>query len=125
MECFAIAKEEGLIVVLPEGDITSRRYSGIERVVEKNINRNKTVIINMERVDFINSEGADFLLHIKNIAEMHGGRVEICYAKHNVCKMLKTLQLDKVLNIGHDGENTFIKAGASNTGKTAIPVFMD
>ena len=58
MDTFEFAIEDDMFVLLPHGEITSRSYPEIERIITDNISCGvKTIIAVMDRVDFIEQSG--------------------------------------------------------------------
>lgn len=111
MEKYSIVKEKDMFVVQPEGDIACRSYSEFEKNLTDNFELGVKAVFNMEKVDFIDSQGVVFLLRMQELVEANGGCFSIYNLKHNVEKVLRRLQLEKILNVTRDAEKCFIKFG--------------
>ncbi|MFH1539222.1 MAG: STAS domain-containing protein [bacterium] len=73
MKKYSMLKENGLLVVFPEAEITSRDYPKFEKKLTRDMLFRKNVVFNLEKVDSVNSQGIVFLLRIKDLVEMNGG----------------------------------------------------
>jgi anti-anti-sigma factor len=123
VETFEFAIEEGVIVLLPDGDVTSRSYPDIECMVGENLSRGfNTIVAVMDRVDFIDSAGLVFLLRLKKMVETSGGILLLNNPSYFVQKRLKELYLDRIFNVVRDGEYSCIDIRDSSAGKKMVPV---
>lgn len=111
MDKYSIMKEKDLFIVQPEGDIACRSYPEFEKKLVGNLKLGGKAVFNMEKVDFIDSQGVVFLIRMRELVEANGGCFSIYNLKHNVEKVLRRLQLEKVLNVTRNAEKCFIKFG--------------
>jgi anti-anti-sigma factor len=90
--------------IYPMGEIVSHSFLDIEQKIMKGELAEKKLAFNMEKVDFIDSQGIVFLLKVSRIVEKRNGKLVIYNMNHNVRRVLKRLQLDRILNIYDDVE---------------------
>ena len=125
MKSFEYTLEEGLIVLMPDGGITSRSYPEIESMIADNVPRGYTkVIADMARVEFIDSSGLDFLLRLKKMIESAGGCLEALNPSYYIKKTLKAMHLDRFFNISLDAEGASIEI-CNNGAGVRIPVHLN
>lgn len=109
MERHSILKGKDLLVVFLEGEIVSRSYPEFEKKLMGDMESRRNVLFNMEKVDFVASQGGAFLLRMRNLIDVNGGYFSIYNLNPNVERVLKRLQLEKVLNVTSDVEKCFNK----------------
>ena len=101
MERFMLTHSADGIIVIPDMYIDCHTYPKIETKLSRLIRNETCVSINLRHVDYIDSAGVGFLLRVKNLTEMRGGRFELLHASSRLRRVFKKLQLIKILNI-HD-----------------------
>lgn len=109
MEKSTILKEKDMFVVQPEGEIACRSYPEFEKILEGSLELGLKAVFNMEKVDFIDSQGVVFLLRMRDLIDANGGCFSIYNLKYNVENVLRRLQLEKILHVTRDAEMCFIK----------------
>ena len=112
-----------MIVLLPEGEMVSRAYPETEKEVAEEMSAGRTkVMLNMERVGFIDSAGIIFLLRLKNIVASRGGCLIVYNGQRNVESTLIKSKLEKVLNISKDAEQCLIDIWYMAGDESRVPM---
>ena len=125
MNIIEYTMEEGVIVLIPDGSITSRSYPEIEKKIADNVPRGfKKVVADMGRVEFIDSAGLVFLLRLKKLIESAGGFLEILNPSYFIKKTLKTMHLDRFFNISLGSDGVSVEFCDNGAG-VQIPVHLN
>jgi anti-anti-sigma factor len=123
MEKYSILLEKDLLVVQPASDIVSRSYPGFEKRYVSNISEGAKVVFNMEKVNFVDSQGIVFLLRARELADFRGAQFSIYNLKGHISKALKRLQLEKLLNVSQDAEGCFMDIAERNKKAEMCPSY--
>jgi len=112
-----------LIIVAPEGEMTLRSYPDIEKTISEDLNgsHKMKVVINMEKIGFLDSAGVIFLLRLKSMVTARGGYMTVYNLKNNIEKSLIKLQLDTVLNLSGNAEQCFIDLWYMSAEEAQLP----
>jgi anti-anti-sigma factor len=83
-------------VITCDGDFTSESSVAVRAQVEERIEQQRIVdfVIDLEKVDFIDSEGLETLLWLKRRSEDLFGQVKLVNLKENVHKILEITRLE-------------------------------
>src|SRR3954467_12911865 len=83
-------------VITCDGDVTGEASVAIRAQVEGRIEQQRIVdfVIDLEKVDFIDSEGLETLLWLKRRSEDLFGQVKLVNLKENVQKILEITRLE-------------------------------
>ncbi len=110
MDRFEILSEKDIIVAVPEGDIVSRFYPDFENAIRVRMGSAGKVklLLNLERVGFIDSSGIIFLIRLKNMVASENGHMVIYNPPFCFKRAIIKLRLEKLLNLRNDIEECFI-----------------
>jgi anti-anti-sigma factor len=122
MNRYSLFRQEDLIVVRPEGEIDSRSYPELENKLMEVMSPRHKVIFNMQNVDFMDSKGVVFMLRMREVVEINGSYFAIYNVSENVGKILRRLQIEKILNVCGDVEKCFGKILEYDDGKNQAPL---
>src|SRR5215813_2008689 len=83
-------------VVTCDGDFTNETSAAVRARVEERIEQQRIVdfVIDLEKVDFIDSEGLETLLWLKRRSEDLFGQLKLVNLKENVHKILEITRLE-------------------------------
>ena len=109
MERYQIADAADLIVARPEGEITSNTYPTFEKLVFSKIEVGTKFLMNMEKVDFIDSQGAAFMLRMRELVQANEGYFSIYNLNPYIYKVLSRLRLEAILNTARNPIQCFRK----------------
>lgn len=99
MENYELKMESDMIVVAPEGEITSRSYPEFEEKLTVCADSSMNVLFDMQNVTFINSVGIVFLLRMREMAEREHAHFVMYGLSSNVERIVRRLQLIELLNV--------------------------
>jgi anti-anti-sigma factor len=123
MKSFELATEEGIVVLLPEGDITARTYPEIESRISEKLQCGVTVVVAvMDRVDSIDIAGLGFLFRLKRMIEMKNGNFFILNPSYYVEKTLKSAGGAGLMCISTDESVSSINIHDNSSDVRYLPV---
>lgn len=102
--------EKGIILVEIEGKMNALTNGELKTMFKKLISENSAqIIVNLEKVDFIDSSGLSILIAaLKNCREK-GGYLRVCNLQKNVRKIFELTMLDRVFDISASLESALQK----------------
>ncbi len=126
METCDYAIESGLIALMPEGSLTTHIYPDLESIVMNNIVCGvTTVVMNMDRIDFMDMSGAVFLLRLARLVEMKGCRFELFNASDNVIRVFETMRHQKKCFHEQEQSSRFVRIRSIGVPGNKISVLLD
>lgn len=126
METCDYAIESGIIALMPEGSLTTHSYPDLENIVMNNIVYGvTTVVMNMDRVDFIDMSGAVFLLRLASLVEIKGCRFELFNPSDNVIRLLESIQQQEKCLRDKERSSRFVRIRSINNTASKVSVLMD
>ncbi|HOX28656.1 MAG TPA: STAS domain-containing protein [bacterium] len=117
MQTHEIAEEKDMFIISPVEEIVWKSYPQIENLLVRFVGGDKKILINMSRVNFIDSQGVVFLLRVRRLVEINGGYFAMYGLTENVDNVLTKLQLKRLLNVMSNAEVCFermAKMGTNN-----------
>ena len=92
---------EGDIVYIEiEGDISFSNAQDIRKEILSSMNKlEKTVIVNLSKVDFVDSYGLSIFITLLKRVKENGGELILEYPQLGVQRFLEITQLDKLMKI--------------------------
>jgi anti-anti-sigma factor len=83
-------------VLTVEGDLAAENAASLRKAVDENVNAKQLVdfVVDMEKCDFIDSEGLETLLWLKRKCEELFGQVKLAGMEENCRKILEITRLE-------------------------------
>jgi len=95
-----IRREDGATVLAIAGDIDLHRSVEMrERLLEVMSEKPETTVINLSRVDFMDSSGLATLVEAMQLSRRYGGQVKLVGVQHRVRSILEISRLDSIFPI--------------------------
>ena len=96
---FTLTHGDAAIMIAPSICIDYHTYPKLETKLSRLIRNETRVSFDLSNMDYIDSAGVGFLLRVRNLAEMRGGRFEILNTSLRLRRIFRKLQLISILNI--------------------------
>jgi anti-anti-sigma factor len=122
METYTYIKQMDMMILRPKGEITSRTYPEFEKEMTADICDGMKVMVNLEDVEFVDSQGLVFLLRFRQTADLNNSQFYLFNVNYNFEKVLKRLRLEKILNVTSCPEECFPALADSGLAEPALSV---
>jgi len=106
-----------MLILKPQGEITMRAYPEFEKNLTQDITPGMKLIVNLEGVEFVDSQGIIFLLRLRQIAEINNVRFMMYNLNYQIDKVITRLRLDRILNVAKNTERCFLEIGENKVSE--------
>jgi anti-anti-sigma factor len=111
-----------ILAVILQGDLDSVTTEGFNRLIQQHLDAGMTrIIIDCRWLGYISSTGIGFLIVLQTRLRRKGGAVKLCAIQGPVMSILRTVRLDKVLDIYGDLEFARQSFHAGETPLASLP----
>ena len=94
-----------ILAVILHGDLDSVTTEGFDRLIKQHLEAGMTrIIIDCRWLGYISSTGIGYLIVLQTRLRRKGGAVKLCAIQGPVMSIMRTVRLDKVLDIYGDME---------------------
>src|SRR3989338_9920907 len=101
--------KDGVMVCAAEGDIDINTSPQVKKMFEKVMkDKSAKVLINLERVEYIDSSGLATLVELLKNIKNYGGRLKISNLSNKVRSLFEITKLEKLFDIA-DSEDEALK----------------
>ena len=95
-----IRREDGVTILAIAGDIDMHRSVEMrERLLEVMSEKPETTVINLSRVDFMDSSGLATLVEAMQLSRRYGGQIKLVGVQQRVRSILEISRLDSIFPI--------------------------
>ena len=95
-----IRREDGVTIMVLSGDIDLHRSVEMrEHMLEVMSEKPKTTVINLSRVDFMDSSGLATLVEAMQLSRRYGGQIKLVGVQQRVRSILEISRLDSIFSI--------------------------
>ncbi|MCI1209799.1 MAG: STAS domain-containing protein [Treponema sp.] len=105
-------KDDGICILTPEGRLNAVSATGFKKEATAFFDKNKAnkIILDMSKIDFIDSSGLSLLItFLRKAREQDGGFFRISAVRPQVLKIIKLTLLDRVFEIYETPEQALKK----------------
>jgi anti-sigma B factor antagonist len=106
-----ITEREGTVIVGFSGDVDLQSSPEARKILLECVARKMPVLVDLSRVDYIDSSGIASLVESLQTARKSGGNLFIVSASEAALKVLELARLDKVFTICNTIDDAIEKAG--------------
>lgn len=98
---YKLATTNNVNIVSLEGDLIDKTEAGNLLIdLEKHISQNNNkFVLNLEKLNYMNSSGLNVMLNILTKSRKNGGDVAICGANNKINQLLVITKLNSVFNV--------------------------
>jgi len=96
----AIEEKDGIKVCRPDGDIDINTSPQVKKAFDKFVQqKSEKVVVDLEKVDYIDSSGLATLVEILKNFRGFGGKLRICNLSSKVKSLFEITKLEKLFDI--------------------------
>jgi anti-sigma B factor antagonist len=106
-----ITEREGTVIVGFSGDVDLQSSPEARKILLECVARRMPVLVDLSRVDYIDSSGIASLVESLQTARKSGGNLFIVSASEAALKVIELARLDKVFTICNTIDDAIEKAG--------------
>ena len=106
-----ITEREGAVIVGFSGDVDLQSSPEARKILLECVARRMPVLVDLSRVDYIDSSGIASLVESLQTARKSGGNLFIVSASEAALKVIELARLDKVFTICNTIDDAIEKAG--------------
>ena len=106
-----ITEREGTVIVRFSGDVDLQSSPEARKILLECVARRMPVLVDLSRVDYIDSSGIASLVESLQTARKSGGNLFIVSASEAALKVIELARLDKVFTICNTIDDAIEKAG--------------
>lgn len=117
MNSYIFLTQKDMLILKPQGEITMRAYPEFEKNLTQDITPGMKLIVNLEGVEFVDSQGIIFLLRLRQIAEINNVRFMMYNLNYQIDKVITRLRLDRILNVAKNTERCFLEIGENKVSE--------
>lgn len=98
---YQLTNKNNINIVALEGDLIDKTEAGnLLADLEKNISENNNkFVLNLEKLNYMNSSGLNVMLNILTKSRKNGGDVAVCGANNKINQLLIITKLNSVFNV--------------------------
>jgi anti-sigma B factor antagonist len=94
-----VREEQGMVVVSFEGDVDLESSPAARKVLLEQVGRKRDVVVDLSRVEYIDSSGVASLVEAYQDSRRHGMQFALAAVSPRALRVLQLARLDKVFTI--------------------------
>ena len=99
---YSVEERENVIILKLKEDVLVENFYDLKKLLEELIKKNKDIIIDMQMLNYVCSQGLGVITSSLKVLRERGGDIKILKPPPRVLKLLELTRLTKVLQILKD-----------------------